>query len=115
MYYLATPYSNYPGGHDAAADAADREAGFLIKHGINAMSPIAHCHRIFKSGYATGGDFETWKRWNFAMLYAAKGLIVCKLDGWAESKGVQAEIKIAQGLDMKVIYMEPGVLPMELA
>lgn len=115
FYYLATPYSNYPGGHDAAADAADREAGLLIKHGIMAMSPIAHCHRLFKSGYATGGDWETWKKWNQAMILSSRAVIVCKLDGWQESKGVQAEIDLCKTLDKQVIYMEPGALPMELA
>jgi hypothetical protein len=113
-YYLATPYSNYPGGHDAAADAADRETGLLIAAGINVMSPIAHCHRLFKSGYASGGDWETWKNWNTAMISSARGVIVCALEGWRESRGVQEEILLCQKIGVPLTMMTPGVVPEEL-
>ena len=110
-YYLSTPYSKHPRGHDAAADEADRECALLIAAGILAMSPIAHCHRMFKTGYAQGGDYVTWRSWNRALIRSSGGVIVCMLDSWEQSDGVKGEISVCTEFGLPLVYMTPGVVP----
>jgi hypothetical protein len=47
-------------------------------------------------------------------MEAAKGIIVCQMEGWAESYGVQFEIEAFQKMCKPVLYMTPGVVPVEL-
>jgi len=51
-------------------------------------------------------DGEFWLKQDFAVLQHAKELIVFKMDGWDRSKGVAAEIKFAQELDIPIRYIE---------
>ena len=46
FWYLATPYSKFPGGLDLAAKAASLCAGILIAERVWVFSPIAHSHPI---------------------------------------------------------------------
>lgn len=111
FWYLASPYSKYPEGHEAAAFAASREAGLLLNAGILTMSPITHSHPIFKNGHVNGGDFKTWQRLDEALVAASAGVIVCKLDTWDASEGVRSEIDYCRSLGKPVIFMEPGEIP----
>lgn len=46
LVYLATPYSKYPRGIEAAFVDASRLAACLVRLGISVYSPIAHTHPI---------------------------------------------------------------------
>lgn len=89
--YLASPYTLYPGGLDAAFHAAAREAARLIDAGHRVYCPIAHCHPIslYTADDATDGNFWLERQWPFAV--AAAGLVIAKLDGWESSRGVREE------------------------
>ena len=41
-------------------------------------------------------------------------MIVLLIDGWLESKGVQAEMRIARERDIPIYYLKPGGKPTEL-
>ena len=111
LIYLATPYSH--------ADAAMREQRFksvnqkaaeLMRQGMHIFSPISHTHPIALVGELPLG-WDYWQDYDRAMLNACCKLMVLKLDGWSESKGVLAEIKIAGELGLPVEFVEPALQP----
>ena len=106
MIYLASPYSHPdPKVREARWREACRTAAFLMKGGQFVFSPIAHTHPIAEFGLPGGWEF--WERFDREMLSACDELQVLMLDGWRESKGVSAEIRIAQELGLAVSYREP--------
>jgi hypothetical protein len=111
FYYLATPYSKYPAGLDAAYRDAATAAAVCFRSGILVFSPIAHTHVISKVGNLSGG-FERWAALDEAMIAASAGMIVVEMDGWQESVGITAEIEMCRRLGKSVHYMRPdGPVP----
>lgn len=107
LVYLACPYSH--------PDAAVREWRFrqsnlaaaqLMKAGEMIFAPISHTHPIAVDGdLPKGWDF--WERYDRAILSCCHKVIVLRLPGWAESTGVQSEIKIGQEMAIPVEYIDP--------
>lgn len=102
--YIASPYSH--------ADEAIRELRFnlvskftadMIRDGEVVYSPIAHSHPLAVD-YELPGDFDFWMRQNYGLLSKASRMIVLCLDGWEDSKGVQAEIEFAEKCGVEVGY-----------
>lgn len=112
-WYIASPYSKYAGGHDAAFSSVCDQAALLINAGILIFSPIAHTHPIAKLGMIDPLDHDIWMEQDAPFMDAARGLIVLTLDGWMTSKGVQMEIQHFMNADKPVIYMQPGCIPGE--
>ena len=104
MIYLATPYTHSdPSVMEARFDAACRFAGAMMARGHLVFSPIAHTHPIaVKCGLPRGWEF--WDRYDREMIAACEKLVVVMMDGWRESKGVNAEIDIARSLGKPVEY-----------
>lgn len=106
--YLASPYTH----PDPAVKAqrfheACRVAGDLMKAGKLVFSPIAHSHVIeqhFADGKAEGMSF--WLEQDFALLRHASRLLVLRLPGWEQSKGVKAEIEAAEAIGIPVHYLD---------
>jgi hypothetical protein len=87
-------------------DAACRAAGRLMAEGHVVFSPIAHTHPIaVRCELPRGWDF--WKRFDEEFVRASRKLIVLRLDGWDTSKGVAAEIQIAEAAGIPVEYIDP--------
>ncbi|GAB6188150.1 DUF1937 family protein [Thermopirellula anaerolimosa] len=104
MIYLASPYSH----PDAAVrqerfEAACRAAAELIRQGHVVLSPIAHSHSIAQHGLP--GDWDFWEQQDRRLLAACDELWVLKLDGWEQSRGVQAEIGIARAAGKPVRFL----------
>ena len=106
MIYLASPYSS--DNSDVrlvrfykACSAAAR----LMRKGMHVLSPIAHSHFIAECG-GLPGDWKFWREFDLELLKACDSMTVLMLEGWRESKGVQAEIKIAEEMGMPVTYIE---------
>ena len=107
LTYLACPYSHAdPATKEARFEAANKASAKLMKDGHLVFSPISHTHPIALAGELSG-DWHFWKDYDTAFIEASKELIVLKEDGWQESVGVQAEIKIAEELSIPVTYLEP--------
>lgn len=106
MIYLASPYT-----HDsrrvvlARYRAALSCAAALMRRGEIVLSPIAHSHAIAEA-HELPTTFDFWMRYNFAWLDACTALVVLAIDGWRESRGVQAEIARAQARGMRVSYVD---------
>jgi hypothetical protein len=49
--------------------------------------------------------WEYWEKFDRAFIVASRALIVLTIDGWKDSVGVQAEIKIAKELGIPVDYL----------
>jgi hypothetical protein len=106
MIYLASPYSH--------SEAVVREQRFraaccatarLIAAGHVVFSPIVHGHPLVHHGLPT--DWSFWERCDRDHLVRCDEVVVLMLDGWRESVGVAAEIRIAEELGRPVRYLAP--------
>jgi len=98
--YLAIPYT---GQEEYSFQIANHAAGKLMGIGFIVYSPISHTHPIaMECNLPT--DWEYWKNIDISFLKWCDVVHVICLHGWKESKGVQAEIKIARVLGKEIIY-----------
>lgn len=109
MIYLASPYTH----SDPAVEAFRFEAvcqivADLMLQGHVVISPIAHSHPLAVRRPEVGGKWEMWKQLDTDLVKASDELWVFTLDGWECSKGVQAEITIAESLNKPVRYVDRG-------
>lgn len=114
FWYIATPYSKFPGGITAAFEGAAREAAALVKAGVPVYSPIAHTHPVALYGDIDPLDHDIWLPADAPFMEAAKGLIVCQMEGWEHSYGIGEEIKAFEAAGKPIVYMTPGVVPAEV-
>lgn len=105
-WYLASPYSKYPNGTEAAFHDVCAVAARLLKNGVHVYSPIAHSHPIAQHGMDEK-DHETWLALDKHFVDASIGVMVVMLAGWEESYGVQKEIEWAKDAGKEVRYIEP--------
>jgi hypothetical protein len=95
VFYIASPYSHPDEKiQDMRAEQAMLYTGYLLKKGIFAYSPIAHCHEISKL-CELPKSFDFWKKYNAVMLAKCSHFRVLCLPDWEKSIGVQAEVKLA--------------------
>lgn len=107
FWYLATPYSRYQRGIGLAFLAACRAAAWLVHRGVRIYCPIAHTHPVALAGGIDPLDHAVWLPADRPFMAAAHGLIVCRLDGWAESYGIGEEIKVFLKAGKPVIHWQP--------
>ena len=112
-YYLATPYSKYPGGLEAAFQMACRQAAILIKAKVPVYCPIAHTHPIAVQNDMDPFDHGIWLPADTPMMLAASGLIIVKAPTWDLSYGIAEERKVFAAAGKPVVWMEVDVLPEE--
>lgn len=103
--YLASPYSRYEDGMEAAFRDVCRAAGWLVKNGVNVFCPIAMTHPIAVNAGMDLADHDIWMPADLPFMRAASCLIVCMLPGWKESYGVQYEITEFVEQGKEVWYM----------
>ena len=107
LVYLACPYSHPMRNTRFVRFQAANVAADMLTHWRDELvfSPISHSHPICEAcGEAEpeNGPWEYWERFDRAILSLCRKLYVLPLPGWKESKGVQAEIVIAQELGIPV-------------
>jgi nucleoside 2-deoxyribosyltransferase len=114
MIYLAAPYSHPdPAVREQRFRAACAATAKLLRAGQVAFAPIVHSHPLVAYGLPTGWDF--WERCDREHLRRCDEVLVLMLEGWQESVGVQAEIRIATELGKAVRFLEPGSVKFEPA
>jgi hypothetical protein len=104
MIYLASPYSS----PDQLVrlgrfNHVCRHAAKMMAGGGVVFSPIAHTHPIAEQGHLPTG-WGYWEKVDRAFLAACTEMVVLRLPGWEQSKGVAAELKIAQEMGLPVRY-----------
>lgn len=107
LTYLACPYSH----HDRAVrvarfEAANRAAAALMQAGHRVFSPISHTHPIAEAGDLPLG-WDYWEAFDRAYLSISARVVVLRIDGWDQSKGVAAELRIAAEAGLPVEYFDP--------
>lgn len=106
LTYLASPYSHEdPCVREERFDAVCRAAGKMMAAGELVYSPIAHSHPVAVR-VKLPTDFAYWEAYCRETLGRCDEVAVLMLDGWRESKGVRAEIRLAQQLGKPVRYVE---------
>jgi hypothetical protein len=104
LIYLACPYSDAdPLVEDARYQLVTKVAGALIvETACEVFSPVTHSHHISRAAarYAIERaedpwvpTYDFWLAFDYHMLDIADWLYVLKLEGWEQSKGIEAEIK----------------------
>ncbi len=104
--YLASPYTHkdeevmtFRYGKALKASARLINLGFLV------FSPIVHCHPI-AIAHELERDYNFWQDYSTSFLLNwAEAVAVLLLPGALNSKGVQAEITIAQETGLPVYYI----------
>jgi len=106
LVYLAVPYTDPdPEVKEERFEKVNEVAARLINKGENIFSPISMAHPIAKAG-GLPGNWEFWDEFDRAYLECCKKVYVLMLDGWEESTGVKAEIKIAEEMGIKIVYLD---------
>ncbi len=106
MIYLASPYSHPDTAiREQRFHAVCRMAARLMQQGDVVFAPIVHGHPLVGHGLPT--DWPFWERFDREHLRRCDELVVLRLDGWRESVGVAAEIRIAGELGKPVRFIDP--------
>jgi len=104
--YLGCPYSDPdPIVRKYRERAVTQMAFDLHAKGILTYSPLTHNMPLDRLGVF--GDFQTWLDFDHSMLSRCNKLLVLKLPGWEESKGLRAEIECAKSLNIPIEAIEP--------
>lgn len=107
MIYLASPYTHTD--HEVRQQRFEQAcdaAAAIINRGVVVYSPIAHSHPIAARNKLPT-DWEFWERLDREFIARSDEMHVLMLAGWRESKGVTAEIAIANELGIPVVFVEP--------
>lgn len=109
LTYLASPYSHKNVEvRQVRFEQAARATGWLMQYtGYNAFSPIVHSHPL-ATLCGLPGDWEHWVKVAQPYLEVSQRIVVLTIQGWAESRGVQEEIRLARVAWIPVQYLIPG-------
>lgn len=105
-WYLATPYSKYQLGLDAAFKHACVASAKLVASGVRLYCPIAHTHPIAIYGEIDPRNHEVWLGLDGPFMKGACGLIVTTMQGWSESYGISVEIDSFNLQNKPVRYLD---------
>lgn len=113
-WYLCTPYTVFPGGLDAAHDAALELSARLLRAGVPVLSPIAHSHLIsVRHDLPNTHDF--WVEFvDRPLVKAAYGVIVAEMLGWERSRGIAQELAWAEEWGKPRRLLDPQTLRVEV-
>lgn len=104
--YLAAPYQHEDHAVEVARfEAVSKKAAELMNEGKLVLSPLSHAHPMKELASLPSG-WDYWERLDTAFLSVCKELHILCIQGWASSKGVQEETKIADSMGIPVVYHE---------
>lgn len=112
LCYVATPYSRYPAGIEAAFVDAAKLTAKLLTCGFWCYSPICHTHPLAIYGNLDPLDHDIWLPFDKAMMTAADSLLVAHMDGWDTSFGIAEEVKFFEGSGKPIYDLDPATLVM---
>lgn len=110
-WYLATPYSKFPGGIEAAFRLAVETRGLLLRGGVPTFSPIIHSHPVAVVCGIDPFDHSIWLPSEAPILRGASGLIMVMGESWEVSYGMAKEREIFEADGRPIEWMRPGVVP----
>lgn len=111
VYYIISPFTA------KGENAKDVEAyryyqqgklhSELILQGYTTIAPIEMCYHLHLR-FGLPGGYEFWQKRDRALIKASDGVVVFKMEGWKDSKGVTDEIQYAESLGKDVHYLDPA-------
>lgn len=104
MYYVASPYSKYPRGRREAFEVVCEYTAALLRLNLPVYSPIVHSHAICRATDLDPLNHEFWMAADKPVADVSSGLIVCCMDGWEDSIGVQMEIEWFHAANKPIYY-----------
>lgn len=110
LIYLASPYTLYARGLQAAADDVTELAGKLVKLGLSVYSPITYGHQLTVKGGVNALDEKIWYPLNDALLHKSDCLLVARMTGHQSSKGVNREISYFEMVGKPIVFIHPETL-----
>jgi hypothetical protein len=113
--YVASPYSKYLTGIEAAFVDVCRITAALLRMGIPVFSPIAHTHPLAIHGNISPLDHTIWLPADEPLMDAAHGLLVAQMVGWDDSYGVGVEINRFKAAGKPIVYLDPRTLERRVA
>lgn len=106
VHYLSAPYNHPdPQVRKQRYDLITATASRLIQEKTYVFSPITHNVPIRDLGHMT--TWEDWREFDLTMLSLCNKMILLKLPGWQDSRGVQAEILFAQEKNIPIEERNP--------
>lgn len=113
FWYLATPYALYPDGLQSAFEAACEQTALLTENHIPVYSPIVHNHALcsVSPSLKENRDLDFWLEVDRPFMEVSSGIIVCCLDSWEKSRGIEREIEYFKSSEKPIIFMDPGEMP----
>ena len=78
----------------------------LYDKGIVNFCPIGVCHPMANAGLRAHDDADYWQRMLRPFMRTAYGLIVVKMPGWRNSKGMQEEIDYFNSRNKTIFTLE---------
>lgn len=112
LAYLASPYSLFEGGIDAAHSAVCKIAAHLIMGGAAIYCPIAASHEIARIGNLDPLDHKLWMPFNQKFMIVCDTLIVANMEGWRDSYGIGEEVKFFTAAGKPIYDLDPPTLLM---
>jgi hypothetical protein len=106
LVYLATNYSRYGDGHEAAFRVACEIAAKLLREGVRVFSPIAHGHPISYFGDIDPIDDALWSWFDEVMVERCDTVLVAEMGGWQRSRGIAREIEAFEDAGKPVYYLD---------
>jgi len=105
MIYLAGPYTHKDPAVVEARYQAHREACIeLMKKGFVVFSPIVHGHNLLPE--LNHWKHDDWISWDFGILKKCDMIYVLKLEGWEQSRGLEAELEFAAKHNILTAWLE---------
>ena len=104
--YLAAPYSHPDKSiREHRVEMVNRKAADLMTQGNLVFSPLSHSHPISQYCTANPCDHDFWLKQDLWILAICDEMHILCLNGWAESKGIKAEIDFAEkhGISVRMI------------
>ena len=111
LWYLATPYSKYPGGIAGAYELACKQSALLISHGVHVFSPIAHSHGIAFHGELDALSHDLWLAIDRTYMDLCCGCIFVLAESWEKSYGMEQERLYFLKNKKPVVDMTPDKIP----
>ena len=115
LCYLATPYTNYPDGHEQAFIDASKLVARMIIAGFSVFSPIVHTHSVAVHGNLNKTDHNFWLGVDDDFMIVSKTLLIAQMKSWEESDGIERELKRFKELEKKYYYLDPETLSLGAA
>jgi len=103
--YVASPYSKFPGGTEAAFREVSRAAAWLIRQGVRVYCPISHTHPIAIYGGMDPLDHAIWLPCDQPFMKAAGAIVVVQMETWNESYGIAVEVREFEAAGKPVHYI----------